>query len=94
MSPVPRSLVYTVVTVFSITSAVWIYGVTHHRFLASEIGIYIGIFLIPGAAVCTSIWLLLRKRPWNRIAGAILLIPGLGIWVLSLMLVSVGFRIH
>lgn len=90
----PRSIALSALPVFAITSAVWIYGVTHHRFLANEIGIYVGIFLIPGAAICTSIWLLFRKQLWSRITGAILLLPSLSVWVLSLMLVSVGFKIH
>lgn len=90
----PRSLVYSALPVFVITSAVWIYGVSHHTFLANEIGLYIGLFLIPGAAVCACIWLLFCKRLWARITGAVLLIPGLGIWALSLMLVFVGFKIH
>ena len=90
----PRSLVLSVLPVFAITSAVWIYAVSHHTFLANEIGIYIGIFLIPGAAVCTCTWLLFRKQLRSRITGGILLIPSLGIWLLSLMLVFVGFKIH
>ena len=90
----PRSLVYSALPVFIITTGVWVYGVTHHTFLAREIGIYIGLFLIPGAIVCTCCWLVFQQRTWGRILGALLLLPGLGIWGLTLLLVAIGFKIH
>ena len=90
----PRSLIFSALPVFIATSAVWIYGVSRHTFLASEIGIYIGIFLIPGAAVCTSIWLIFQNRTWGRVVGLLLLFPSLAIWAVSLLLVANGFRIH
>lgn len=90
----PRSLLYAAPPVFIVTGIVWIYGVSRHTFLASEIGLYVGIFLIPGAAVCTSIWLIFQKRTWLRVTGALLVVPSLALWALSLLLVSIGFRIH
>ena len=90
----PRSLLYSALPVFVLTSIVWIYGVSRHTFLASEIGIYVGIFLVPGAAVCTSIWLVFQERTWLRVTGALLVVPSLALWALSLLLVSIGFRIH
>ena len=90
----PKSLLYSAVPVFLLTGAVWVYGVSRHTFLASEIGLYVGIFLIPGAAVCTSIWLIFQKRTWVRVTGALLVVPSLALWALSLLLVSIGFRIH
>ena len=90
----PKSLVFSVPAVFLVTGIVWIYGVSRHTFLASEIGIYVGMFLIPGAAVCTSFWLIFQKRTWLRVTGALLIVPCLALWALSLLLVSIGFRIH
>jgi hypothetical protein len=33
-------------------------------------------------------------RVWARILGIVLALPALGIWIVSLLLVSAGFRIH
>ena len=91
---VPKSLIFSVLPVFLATSIVWIYGVSRHTFLASEIGIYVGMFLVPGAAVCTSIWLIFQKRTWGRVTGFLLLLPSLAIWAVSLLLVAIDFKIH
>lgn len=93
-NPLPRSLVYSAPPVFLLTSIAWILGLSRHTFLASEIGIYIGIFLIPGAAVCTCFWLIFQRRFWGRILGFLLIVPSLGVWALSMLLVSIGFKIH
>ena len=90
----PKSLIISAVPVFLITSAAWIYGVSRHTFLAQELGIYIGIFIVPGAAVCASIWLILQRRTWGRVAGLLLIVPSLAVWTVSLLLVANGFRIH
>jgi len=91
---VPKSLVFSALPVFIITSIAWIYGVSRHTFLVREIPQYIGIFLVPGATVCVCSWLLFQKRTWGRVLGGLLLIPSLGLWFLSLLLVSIGFKIH
>lgn len=90
----PKSILFSAVPVFLITSMVWIYGVSRHTFLAQEIGIYFGIFLIPGAAICTCIWLIFHRRTWARVTGLLLIVPSLAIWAVSLLLVANGFRIH
>jgi hypothetical protein len=91
---VPKGLKYSSITVFLITSVVWIIGVTHHTFLAQEFWLYVGIFTIPAALVCGSFWLMFDGPTWRRIFGLIILVPSLGVWGLSLLLVSVGFKIH
>lgn len=93
-SLLPRSLILSALPVFLVTSIVWIYGVSRHTFLAQEIGIYIGIFLIPGAAICTCIWLIFQKRTWARVVGLLLIVPSFAVWAVSLLLVANGFRIH
>ncbi|UCH47398.1 MAG: hypothetical protein JSU95_15160 [Betaproteobacteria bacterium] len=90
----PRSLIYSVPPVFVVTGIVWIYGVSRHTFLASEIGIYVSIFLIPAAAVCACVWLIFQKRIWGRVIGLLLVLPSCAIWAVSLLLVANGFRIH
>ena len=89
-----KSLKYSAAPVFVITSVVWIMGVSNHRFLASEFWIYVGMFLIPATAVCGCIWLISHGPVWRRILGSVLLVPSMGTWVLSLLLVFHGFRIH
>jgi hypothetical protein len=59
-----------------------------------EIWLYIGIYLIPALLVCGCSWLILRKQMWQRVIGVLLLLPSLGVWVLSLLLVYAGFKIH
>ncbi|GEM_PF-2945225 len=85
----------TVITlVYAATALTWIYGITHHRFLMREFWLYAGIFFIPGALVCLSTWLTLQKAWWKRVTGALTLLPGMAIWLISLLLVTAGFKIH
>jgi hypothetical protein len=91
---VPKSLIYASIAVFGLTSIIWISGVANHSFLASEFWIYVAIFLVPASAVCACIWLVFRGPLWQRIIGLILLLPSLGVWIISLLLVLNGFRIH
>lgn len=81
-------------SIFAITSVVWIAGVSNHIFLLREFWIYVGIFLVPAASVCACIWLISRDPTWRRVLGFIVLIPSTGIWLLSLLLVYHGFKIH
>jgi len=41
-----------------------------------------------------ALWILVDHRWWRRVPGALLLIPPLAMWVVSLMFVNAGFRIH
>ncbi|MDX1556540.1 MAG: hypothetical protein R3212_10980 [Xanthomonadales bacterium] len=90
----PRALKYTALIVFGITAVVWAYALTQHRFLMREFWLYVGIFMIPGLAICFSLWLLMLKKWWWKLIGFVLLIGSVGVWVLSLLLVWVGFKIH
>jgi hypothetical protein len=91
---VPGSLLYSAIPVLVITSIVWIIGVSNHRFLWREFWLYVGIFTIPAAFVIGSFWLVAGEPTWRRIVGVLLLIPSLGVWGLSLLLVYAGFKIH
>lgn len=90
----PKSLVYTAIPVFLITTVAWTIGVLNHRFLASEFWLYVGIFLLPALAVCACSWLIFQNIIWRKAIGAILLLPCLAVWLLSLLLVANGFKIH
>lgn len=58
----PKSLIYSATPVFLATTVVWIFGVSNHKFLANEIWLYVGIFLLPATAVCTCSWLIFVIR--------------------------------
>jgi len=90
----PKGFMYTAIPVFLTTTIVWIIGVSNHTFLAREFWLYVGIFLVPAMLVCGCSWLVFHGQRWRRAIGMIMLVPCLGIWVLSLMLVYSGFKIH
>ncbi|MBT8114030.1 MAG: hypothetical protein KJP04_01525 [Arenicella sp.] len=91
----PKSIIYPAIPVFLVTSVVWIYGVSNHLFLAKEIPQYIAIFVVPGAFICCACWLMFARPVWwRRIAGVAILLPSLVVWIISLILVFNGFKIH
>jgi hypothetical protein len=90
----PKSLTFAAIPVFLATSLVWIAGVSNHTFLVNEIGLYVGIFLIPATLVCVCSWLIFHEQIWRRVVGLICVLPCIGVWVLSLLLVYNGFKIH
>lgn len=82
--------------IFGITLIIWI-----HSFVTLNIPIHTNeiallglIFVVPAAWVSAAIWVMLDARLWRQLSGVVLLLPGIAIWALSLMLVSVGFKIH
>jgi len=64
----------TAIVVFSVTTAVWVYALTQHTFLLKEFWIYVGIFLVPGIAVCLSLWLMRLRKWWWKLIGTIFMI--------------------
>lgn len=92
--PLTKSLIYTAVPVFLATAIVWIIGVSNHTFLANEFWLYVGIFFIPAMSVCGSSWLIFHRKLWFRVAGLVTILPSIGIWIVSLLLVFNGFKIH
>lgn len=94
MHSAPKKAGYVAAVVYLVTAVVWTIGVTNHRFLWSEFWIYVGIFLLPGGLVCLSAWLIFMERLWARFVGIVLVLPALALWVVSLLLVYAGFRIH
>ena len=90
----PKGPIYTAILVFLTTAVVWIVGVSSHTFLVREFWLYAGFFLIPATLVCGCSWLIFHGQRWRRAIGMIMLVPCLGIWILSLMLVYSGFKIH
>ena len=82
--------------IFGITLVVWI-----HSFVTlnipihtNEIALLALIFVVPAAWVSGAIWVMLDGRLWRQLSGVVLLLPGVAVWVLSLMLVGAGFKIH
>lgn len=88
------AIVHAAIAVFVITVIVWAVGISKHRFLISEFWLYVIIFIAPAGLLCVSLWLILMQRTWLRVVGALLALPGLVIWLVSLLLVYGGFRIH
>ena len=90
----PKSFIYPAIPVFILTSMAWAIGASTQHLLASEFWLYVGIFLLPALAVCTCSWLVFQKVLWEKVVGGILLLPSLAVWLLSLLLVANGFKIH
>ncbi|MCW8889042.1 MAG: hypothetical protein OQL20_00095 [Sedimenticola sp.] len=90
----PNSLTFSLVPVFAITSITWAIGVSNHRFLLNEIGIYLLLFFLPALVVCGSVWMIFQPVLWRRMVGVIIALPAVALWVLSLLLVFNGFKIH
>lgn len=90
----PKSVIYTAVPVFLVTAVVWIAGLWDYTFYPRDFWFYVVIFLLPGGLVVLSAWLIFIDRIWTRVLGAVLVLPSLGIWILSLMLAYGEFRIH
>ena len=82
--------------IFGITLIVWVYSfiTLNIPIHTNEIALLGLIFVVPAAWVSGSIWVMLDARLWRQLSGVVLLLPGTAVWVLSLMLVSVGFKIH
>ncbi len=89
-----RSSLYSAAVVYAITAIVWAWSLWDHTFYAGDFWFYVAIFLVPGGLVILSASLLLAYPVWIRILGALLALPSLGIWILSLMLAHSEFRIH
>ena len=85
---------YSAIVIFTINIVVWIYGLSKYRFLADEIWLYLGIFLVPGFVICFSILLMSRPPTWRKALGFVIFISGMAVWLFSLLLVSSGFKIH
>ncbi len=90
----PRTCRYIALTLFVVTSAVWLYCWFNYRLLAREIWVYLFLYLVPAGLVWGSAWVMLHRSNWRRILGGALLIPSLAVWLASLLLVAAGFRIH
>ncbi len=89
-----RLTVFAAVTILAVTGAIWLYGVSHHRFVPGEFWLYALIFLLPAGLVYTSLWILLHREFWRITVGILCMIPSLVLWLGSLVLVANGFKIH
>ena len=89
-----RRVAYAAGAVYLVTSVVWFAGLRDYTFYARDFWFYVVMFLVPGGLVVGSAWLVLTARVWARVLGALLALPCLGIWILSLMLAYGEFRIH
>ena len=89
-----KAIKRTALVVFTISTGVWVYALTQHTFLMREVWLYVGIFLVPGLAICLSLWLMKLKGWGWKLIGTIFMIASLFVWGASLLLVSGGFKIH
>jgi hypothetical protein len=77
-----------------VTTAFWVFALFQHNFKIDEIWLYLAMFFAPVLLILFSEWLVLQKSKWLKFFGVILLIASAIVWLLSLMLVVVGFKIH
>ena len=89
-----RRVVLVAAALYMVTAIVWIAGLWDYTFYARDFWFHVVLFLVPAALVVGSAWLILMERIWVRALGAVLALPSLGIWVLSLLLAYSEFRIH
>ena len=85
---------YSALFMLLVTTAIWVFALFQHTFIFNEIWLYLAMFLGPVLLILFSEWLVLQKSSWLKFFGVILLIAGVIVWLLSLMLVVVGFKIH
>ena len=52
----PRTCRYIALSLFVVTSAVWLYCWFNHRLLAREIWVYLFLYLVPAGLVWGSAW--------------------------------------
>lgn len=96
MIPAERYPLFATLVIFGITATVWMHAFATKtiRLRSEEIAILGLLFVVPAGLVSAAIWIMLDRRWWRILLGIVLLVPALGIWVLSLMLANAGFRIH
>ena len=80
--------------IYVTTAVVWIAGLWDYTFYARDFWFHVVLFLVPGGLVAGSIWLIFRECTWVRVLGAVLALPSLATWILSLLLAYGEFRIH
>ena len=80
--------------IYVTTAVVWIAGLWDYTFYARDFWFHVVLFLVPAALVAGSAWLIFRECIWVRVLGAVLALPSLGIWIVSLLLAYGEFRIH
>ena len=85
---------YLCILVLLISTITWLYGIPAIKFRPNEFWLYVLIFVIPAGMVCASVIVLVSQTTWRILLGILLLVPSLYIWVGSLVLAAIGFRIH
>jgi hypothetical protein len=90
----PKTIRYSAVFLLVVSSGIWLYSILKHTFLLRELGLYLALFLGPILMVLLAQWIMLHRSTWRRVVGFLLLISALGVWVISLALTLVGFKIH
>lgn len=96
MIPNKKYSQFATVAIFGITAAVWVYSFSALNIpvRADEIAIFVLLFVVPAGLVSGATWIMLDVHWWRILLGILVLLPSIAIWVLSLMLVSAGFKIH
>jgi len=91
---VRRRIALVAAGIYLITAIVWTAGLYDEKLYARDFWFYVVLFLVPGGLVLLSVWLIFIDRVWTRVLGVLLVLPSLGIWILSLLLAYGEFRIH
>ena len=95
-TPASRYLRYACYGVFGLTVLVWLVGAVlrPNHFRLDELWFLVLLFVVPGAMVLGSLWVLLDRAWWRMLLGLFLLLPAGAVWVLVLLLAYSGFRVH
>jgi len=56
--------------------------------------VYFLMAMIPAIVLAANIWLLIMKRGRSRIWAGVFSVPSLLVWMISVVLVAEGFRVH
>lgn len=82
------------IAMLATTLVVWAYGMLTHTFVRGAWWFYLPWFVLPPALVWGVLQMLRRpSRRW-RLLGALLSLPAIALWLLSLLLAATGFDMH
>ena len=94
--PRAQFLRYSIAAIYGLTALIWSYSFFNdmvvHR--PADFWFLVLTFVVPAAMLLGALWVLVDKAPWRMVVGLFLLLPAGAVWLLSLLLVLSGFRIH
>lgn len=82
--------------IFGATAILWGWNVfrSFRRLTAADFWFLLLLLVIPSGLVVFSLWVMIDRAWWRRVVGALILLPALAIWILTMMFAHAGFRIH